>query len=190
MPGPWEPGQKKGRPRHISALTLGAVQAGEALLAITLARVTEAVAAAVAGAALLAAVLRREVLMALADATHACAMTAAVLRAGGVGTVGAHIGRLAHAAAVHAAPVAAAGTGAGEPLAVGALPAMLAVAAARVQGEGPVATTVAAQTCPRERGTVSGGWRAVNRDSPSLRTLRADDFRILQDSFCRGGWGL
>lgn len=117
-------------------------------------------AAAVAGAAPLAAVLRREVLVALADATHACAVPAAVLGAGGVGAVGAHVGRLAHAAAVHAAPVAAAGAGAGEPLAVGALPAMLAVAAARVQGEGPVAAAVAAQTCPRGRGTVSGGWRA------------------------------
>lgn len=144
MPGPWGPGQKRGRPRRISTLTLGAVEAGEALLAVTLARVTEAVAAAVAGAAPLAAVLRYEILMALADATHAFAVPAAVLRAGGVGTVGAHVGRLTHAAAIHAAPVATAGTGTGEPLAVGALPAMLAVAAARVQGKGPVATAVAA----------------------------------------------
>ena len=73
MPGPWGPGQKRGRPRRISALTLGTVEAGEALLAVTLARVTEAVAAAVAGAAPLAAVLRYEVLVALVSRVRLCA---------------------------------------------------------------------------------------------------------------------
>lgn len=95
---PWgPPGQvkKRGGPRRISALTLGAVEACEALFAVALARVAEALAAAVAGAAPLAAVLRREVLVALTDAAHAHAVPAAVLRAGGVGAVGPHVGLLA-----------------------------------------------------------------------------------------------
>lgn len=137
-----------------SALTLSAVWAAEALLAVTLARVAEAVAAAVAGAAALAAVLGREVLVALARAAHAHAVAAAVLGAGGVGAVGAHVGRVALAAAVHAAPVAAARAGAGGPLARGALPALLAAAAAGLRGEGPVAAAVAVRTCGREE----AGW--------------------------------
>lgn len=185
--GCWDPGG----PRRISALTLGAVEAGEALLAVALARVAEAVAAAVAGTAPLAAVLRREVLVALAHAAHAHAVPAAVLGAGGVGAVGPHVGLVAHAAAVHAAPVAAAGPGAGGPVAGGALPALLAEAAAGLRGEGPVATAVAAHTCRREERQEAGGpARAYKCASPSLEPLRAGpDFRALHVSFSGGGWG-
>lgn len=88
-----------GGPKRVSALTLGAVQAGEALLAVTLARVAEAMAAAVAGAAPLAAVLRGEVCVALADAAHAHALPAAVPGAGGLPAVSALPALLAAAAA-------------------------------------------------------------------------------------------
>lgn len=101
-------------------------------------------AAAVAGTASLAAVLRCEVFVALAHAAHALAVPAAVLRAGRVAAVGTHVGFMAQAAPVHATPVAAARPGASQLLAGGALPALLAVAAAGLQGEGPVAAAAAA----------------------------------------------
>lgn len=129
------------------ALTLGTVGASKAHLTVTLASVTEAVAATVARTALLAAVLRREVLVTLADTLHAHAMPAAVLGAGGVGAVDAHIGRVTHALPIHTAPVAAASPRTGGPLTVSALPALVTVAAAGLREEGPVATAMTAQIC-------------------------------------------
>ena len=158
----------KGGRRPLGSLTLGAVEASEALLAVALARVAEAVAAAVAGAAALAAVLGREVVVALAHAAHAHAVPAAVFGAGGVGAVGAHVRRLALAAAGGAAPVATARSGTGGPLARGALPALLAATGARLRREGPVAAAVVAAACGQEESGL--GVRAGERASPSLET--------------------
>lgn len=171
--------RRPGRSGSRAGLTLRAVQAREALLAVALARVAEAVAAAVAGAAPLAAVLRREVLVAPAQAAHAHALPAAVPGAGGVGAVGPHEGLGAQAAAVLAAPVAAARPGAGGHLAGGALPALLAAAAAGLLGEGPVAAAVAAQTCGgrKDRDAGSGGgllpWDTEEQALRGWRTVGA-----------------
>lgn len=167
----------RGRERRksgLSALTLGAVEASEALLAVTLARVAEAVAAAVTRAAALAAVLGREVLVAPADAAHAHAVPAAVVGAGGVGAVGAHVGRLALAEAGGATPVATARPGAGGPLARGTLPALLAAAGAGLRREGSVAAAVEAPTYQQEESRLGGegrraGWPGLG---PAQRVLR------------------
>lgn len=171
-------GRGKERVGPRGRLTLGAVEASEALLAVTLARVAEAVAAAVAGAAALAAVLGREVVVALADPAHARAVAAAVVRAGGVGAVGAHVGRLALAAAGGAVPVTAARSGAGGPLARRALPALLAVAGAGVRREGTVAAAVVVPTCGREESRLG------------VRAAKCAEGRCPLAASFRGGQGL
>ena len=147
------------------ALTLGTVGASKAHLTVTLASVTETVAATVARTALLAAVLRCEVLVTLADTLHAHTMPTAVLGTGGVGTVDPYIGLVTHALPINAAPMAATSPRTGGLLTVSARPALVTVAAAGLREEGPMATAVTVQICQEKKTRVrSGGFLPVRED--------------------------
>lgn len=149
--------KKDKRDNSQACLTLGAVKAQEAIVAVALSCVTEAIGTAVAGTSFLTAVLSNELLIALAE-LFGCVtdpVAAAVLGTELLVAVLAKVRLITDAVPTVAAPVATAVAGAGGAGAVSALPAHSTLTAANLIEKSPMAAAMR-DTWPEQRQNAQG----------------------------------
>lgn len=122
-------------------LTFGAVKSNEAILAVTLASITESIATAIVWAPLLTAVFTNEFLVTVTYTIDTDTISTAVLRTEKLAAVFTSVRCIADTMATNTAPVTVAIPWAGRTGTVLAFPAFITVAATNLLNESAMATT-------------------------------------------------